>query len=61
MRADTGVVVAKGNPKGLTEAGMLCGLRGAATLGTTEEELFKKSSSTRNSSGRSNSTTNLLN
>ncbi len=46
MNAATGMIVAKGNPKHVHALGDLCGLRGSATLGTTQEAMLRDAGKT---------------
>lgn len=44
MNAATGVVVPKGNPKGIKSIDDMCGLTGSASIGTTQEALLRQTS-----------------
>ena len=52
MRAATGVVVAKGNPKKIQSLDDICGLQGTAGLGTTQETLLREASAKCTASGK---------
>ena len=41
MKSATGIIVAKGNPKNIHSFADICGLRGTANLGTTQEAMLR--------------------